>query len=120
MSSLFDDVEVIFSYTRAQAIEDGVLVDLTGHPDTRIYKYPVAFTAALWAEVERGDGENTDVRDGRIWDICFMATQGTAKIEGSDSFYPVIVGARTLKLRSNCGPGDQGEPVITIGFPEDF
>ena len=29
MSNPFDDVLIIFSYTRAQAIEDGVLIDLT-------------------------------------------------------------------------------------------
>ena len=27
---------------------------------------------------------------------------------------------RTLSLWMVVGPGDQGEPVITIGFPEDF
>jgi hypothetical protein len=25
-----------------------------------------------------------------------------------------------LRLRAVCSPGDEGEPVITIGFPEDF
>ena len=25
-----------------------------------------------------------------------------------------------LSLRVVCGPGDEGEPVVTIGFPEDF
>jgi hypothetical protein len=111
---------VISVYTRAQAFEDGVLVDLAGHESTNVFKFPVAFTAALWAEVERGDGKRGEVMAARIWDICYMSTVSTAQIEGPDSFYPVIVGAKTLRLRCNCGPGDDAAPVITIGFPEDF
>ena len=48
---LFGDL--IFSYTRKQAIEDGVLVDLTSKfpKDTRLFKYPVACTSAIWSIV---------------------------------------------------------------------
>jgi hypothetical protein len=28
--------------------------------------------------------------------------------------------ARIVNLRAHVGPGDQGEPVITIGFDSDF
>jgi hypothetical protein len=113
--------DVISVYTRAQAIADGVLIDLSEHPDAqKCYKHPVAFTNPLWCEITRGAGQDETTRDARIWDILYMSTAGTAKIEGSDSFFPVIVGSRTLKLRANCGPGDDWKPVITIGFPADF
>ncbi len=47
--------EVISSYSRAQAIDDGVLVDLSGlfPSDTRLYKWPVACTAAVWSFIEK-------------------------------------------------------------------
>jgi len=41
---------VIFSYTRKQAIEDGVLVDLTPFAKETGFKIPVACTAAVWHE----------------------------------------------------------------------
>ena len=44
----FEDAPVIFSYTRAQAIEDGVLVDLTAWARETGFKVPVACTATVW------------------------------------------------------------------------
>ena len=45
--------EVIHRYTRAQAIEDGVLVDLTAQARTCGFTVPVAMTATLFADCER-------------------------------------------------------------------
>ena len=39
--------EVIFSYTRAQAIEGGVLIDVTPTALEAGFRFPVAATAAL-------------------------------------------------------------------------
>src|SRR5258705_13760102 len=44
--------EVIFSYTRAQAIADRVLVDVTPTALEAGFRFPVAATAALMAAVE--------------------------------------------------------------------
>jgi len=43
-NDLFAECNTIFTYTRAQAIADGVLVDLsTSFPsDTRLFKWPIA------------------------------------------------------------------------------
>jgi len=107
-------------YTRAQAIEDGVLVQLPTDEALTPFKYPVAITAALWAEIERGAGK-TDVmvRNGRIWDAGFMATLAGRRAGGSDVFYRCKIGRKTFALWCNCGPDDSGAPCITIGFPED-
>ena len=112
--------EVISSYSRAQAIEDGVLVAIESDTfdGAGIFKFPVAFTQALFADLQRGNGSNADTLSGRVWDVCYMATQGRS--EGSDVFFKVIVGNRTLALRANCGPGDDAAPVLTIGYPADF
>ena len=44
----FEDAPVISRYTRQQAIEDGVLVDLTEWSQEAGFTIPVACTAAVW------------------------------------------------------------------------
>jgi type I site-specific restriction endonuclease len=44
--------EVIFSYTRAQAIADRVLIDVTPTALEAGFRFPVAVTAALMVAVE--------------------------------------------------------------------
>jgi hypothetical protein len=112
---------VISSYSRAQAIEDGVLVEM---PPERfdgadLFRFPVAFTAALESAIARGQGSDPDTYRARVWDVCYMATVAVKGASASDVFFKVIVGSRTLSLWGNCGPGDDGAAVMTFGFPED-
>ena len=109
--------EVISSYSRAQAIEDGVLVVVKGEAG-KLFKYPVVLTRSLLSQLERGNGKQDDTLIARVWDVCYMARHG--QVDGTDSFFDVTVGRETLHLRANCGPGDDASPVITIGFPADF
>jgi len=46
----WDDAEIIYAYTRAQAIEDGELVDLSETAREAGIKFPVAVTRAVWAK----------------------------------------------------------------------
>jgi hypothetical protein len=116
MSEIFG--EVISVYSRAQAHEDGVLVSVDDFDGAGNFKFPVSFTQALFSELRRGKGSDADMLSGRVWDVCYMPRHG--RNEGPDSFFKVTVGRRTLELRANVGPGDDGAPVMTIGFPEDF
>ena len=43
-----NDMPLIFSYTRAQAIADGVLVDLTEWARETGFRVPLACTSAVW------------------------------------------------------------------------
>ena len=64
-----DDV-VIFSYTRAQAIADGVLVDASELAKEAGFRFPVAVTAGVWAEcVAVPDGVAGQDETGRLWDV---------------------------------------------------
>jgi hypothetical protein len=50
--------DVISTYSRAQAIDDGVLVDLMQDEQTaklcrEHYKFPIACTAALWELIQQ-------------------------------------------------------------------
>jgi hypothetical protein len=70
--------------------------------------------------------------EGRLWDVVFLASFAARRSGTQDrcSFEVGLFEAevapphrthrRTLLLWMVVGPGDQGEPVITIGFPEDF
>ena len=68
----FDDAPVIFSYTRARAIEDGVLVDLSEWARETGFKVPVACTAAVWhghIVPPEGTRELGQSERGRGWGI---------------------------------------------------
>jgi hypothetical protein len=138
MEELFG--ELIYSYSRAQAIEDGVLVDLndpsfTFRPGLNIcaeagIKYPIAMTVAAYSATVSEPGTplppGQDI-SGRLWDVLTMF-KVAAKQGGEEIRFPVSVvnwvsvdGERinrtkreTVILKAICGPGDSAEPVITV------
>lgn len=112
----------IFTYTRQQAIEDGVLVDVTewASADKGFiggFKCPVAMTAAVFALCEPPKGSYEDVR-GRAHDVLWMASCA-ARGGGSDRLFKVKIGRRLHTLRMVAGPGDNAELVITIMLPDE-
>lgn len=117
---LFEDAPIISSYSRADALEDGQLVDLTetdgakGH-----FKYPLACTAAVWALVERAVNNTKWMNDlaGVLHDICWMSRFGQVVDPTTRIFKVIITGTgrrRNHWLKIVCGPGDTPEPVLTI------
>jgi len=123
-----DDDIYIHTYTRAQALEDGVLVDVSTMAREAGFVWPVAVTQAVWALIEAIPPryEGIQSANGRLWDVLWMAylairrNAGTAS--GTQLCYSFILhhGRRTyLTLKLVVGPGDQGEPVVTIMLPEE-
>ena len=45
---MFENADLIHSYSRAQAIEDGVLIDVSTVAREAGITYPVALTSAAW------------------------------------------------------------------------
>ncbi len=126
--------KVISTYTRAQAIEDGVLVDLVSMPKEAGFKWPVALTADAWADCvawTEDDSQKQVHQDqsGRLWDTLYMASHAirTRKDSGDRLLFQLYRVPRdghskeailvTLKLI--VGPGDTAEPVITILLPHE-
>lgn len=123
--------EVISSYSRAQAIEDGVLVNISPMAREAGIKFPVAMTSASYAKCvalpEDYKGEQ-DI-NGRLWDVVWMLlTKIRTSRGGSDLLFKLHVKDVTpgqrgrlelVTLRAVCGPGDDAEPVITIMLPEE-
>jgi hypothetical protein len=124
---MFNDLKVIYSYSRKQALEDGVLVDLNQYIPVAEsgYKYSVACTAGVWAIVDKAVKNQKYLNDyaGVIWDILHMSRYGKIKDWAQGCLFQVIItGAGQKKiytLKIECGPGDVGEPVLTIMLPEE-
>jgi len=127
--------EVIHSYTRAQAIGDGVLVDVSETAKEAGFRFPVAMTRAAWADCVEWTDEDSKRQTyqdeaGRLWDVVWMArlaAQIAAGAGDSQRLYTVYrvprggrgVKPRIVALKLIAGPGDDGEPVITIMQPDE-
>ncbi len=123
-NNIFGDV--IYSYTRAQAIDDGVLADLSEiAPDVcaQHFKYPVACTSAVWDMIEKACSNEKYCNDikGVIHDMLYMARKMGRAVDETTSYFPVIITGlgRVTKYEFKivCGPGDDAEPVLTIMLP---
>ena len=130
-----DGWTVISRYTRAQALEDGTLVDVSDTAREAGFRWPVAVTAEVWALIEQiPDQYSHEDVQGRLWDVLYMLHMAikspkqrggpndvVVKKDAVETHYRLTLHhAATadadgeLVLKALAGPGDQGEPVITI------
>lgn len=115
MNKLFSDPDVVvFRYTRARALEDGVLLDVSEWASPREmmggFTIPVAFTSAVWALVETAEGSRGCTR-ARAQDVLLLASL-TAR--SGRTHFGVRLGNRDVRMWIHVGPGDDAEPVATI------
>ncbi|MFZ5489658.1 MAG: DUF6573 family protein [Pseudomonadota bacterium] len=132
--------EPISIYTRAQAIEDGQLIDVSTTAREAGIVWPVALTAAAWADcvewtdaTESRKGYTGQSESGRLWDVVFMlglAVRGAMR-RGLDTtrplFYEMVrtpregrgVMPRRVRLKFTTGPDDCGQPCITVMLPSE-
>lgn len=127
--------EVIYSYTRAQAIEDGVLVDVSEMAREAGFVWPVAMTAAAWEDCVAWTEEDSrrqtyQDQSGRLWDVIWMASRALKAADrgGEQSclfqLYRIPRGGRGVRpclatLKVMAGPGDEWKPAITIMKPDE-
>jgi len=126
MNSFFEGAPVISAYSRAQALEDGVLIDVTETAKEAGFVYPVALTADLWADINDIPPSKQGFEDvaGRLWDVLWMAVRAIKQNqeEGDCLLYQLVlhVGRQsTYTVKLMCGPGDEAEPVITLMRPDE-
>ncbi len=125
---MFENADLIHRYTRADAIRDGVLIDVSATAQEVGFRSPVALTAAVWAKcVTIPPGVLCQDEVGRLWDVLtmlrFAIRTGNDRSEvrfavhvrndNRDRTPPLV------RLKALCGPGDQGEPVVTILLPDE-
>lgn len=129
------DWHVIHTYTRAEALADGVLVDVTPTAREAGFKVPTAVTASVfnecieWTEEDARQCRTYQDQAGRLWDVLFLAAAKARSLRGrrqNQLLYEIHVvprpghdhpRLRTLKLV--IGPGDDAEPVATIMLPNE-
>ena len=127
VSSVRED-DVVFDYSRRQALADGVLVDVTRQASLAEmrggFTVPVAVTAALWSAIEAIPDSLAGIADvrGRLHDVLWLARVAAHRHATTFAVHLPFAGTRkrTQVLRLDVGPDDHGSPCVTIGFPEDF
>jgi hypothetical protein len=125
---MFENAE-IFRYTRADAIRDGVLIDVSATAREAGFVYPVALMAAVWAKcVAVPPGVACQDEAGRLWDVLLMLHSAIRRSAGAARELRFAVHVRSdnrdrtpplVRLKALCGPGDQGEPVLTVLLPDE-
>lgn len=115
---------VIDRYTRAQALKDGVLIDVSAVAKEMGIRFPTALTTAAWAKCvevhENLKGEEDE--EGHLWDILWKARLAMRGCEGDTAHFSACFRnphrsdrmLRKFNLKVVCGPGDDLEPVLTI------
>lgn len=118
--------DLISTYTRAQAIGDGTLVDVSETAKQAGFKFPVAVTAALWADIETIPASKKGFQNvqGRLWDVLWMGYIAIrrAREDGDTLLYPLVMhvgNATNYRVKLVCGPGDEREGVITLMRPDE-
>jgi hypothetical protein len=121
--------------TREQLIREGALIDISDQQ--AIFALPVAITRSLYIALKPSEqlekiGQAFDARLDDMIYMCDSAIKGVHEIYGENT-YPLKADfsmglwldkdgatASTLHLQVSIAPGDDGKPVMTIGFPHEM
>ena len=126
---MFEDFDLIHSYTRKQAIEDGVLIDVSEIAKEAGFQIPVAITNAVWSDLIVPNKEVKNYGQsikGRLWDTLMVLFFEIKSTEDTNQiifkvFYLMDVNKKpeTKELKALISGGDSGEPVITIMYKHE-
>ena len=125
----------ISTYTRAQALADGVLIDAGNLASQAGFIVPVALTHAAWENCvawaeEDSRNQVPQEQSGRLWDVLYLARhrirlaskQASGTLGLSVMRVPRDGKSRRpvrAQLKLHSGAGDNGEQVITIMLPNE-
>ena len=122
------DWNVIYSYTRTQAIADGVLIDVTEQAKAIGFRLHTVVTDNLFhGYVEPPIGLEAEGQSvtGRLHDLMVLALFAARRATDTDrvtfkvDFLMSPGHLETVEVIAHIGPGDNAEPVLTIMLPED-
>jgi hypothetical protein len=126
---MFTAADIISSYTRADALADGQLIDVTETAKEAGFRLPVAITCAAWAdcvawgEAEKARKATSQDESGRLWDVVYMGFRAAKENPSASRVGYEIhrvpregkgIKPRPVDLVLSIGPGDSGETVLTI------
>jgi len=132
MSDIFDDVDVVYQYTRKNLIDDGDLVEVPADLARQAgFRVPVGILTEVWQsciEWTDEDSERQVPQDqtGRLWDLLNVLRVRAKACGGDTIFFTISRIPRdgkskrpeNVRLKSVIGPGDDPKPVITIMLPD--
>ena len=123
-----EDFEIVHMYTRANALEDGVLINLNAIDEIADlvqshYKFPVDLTESVWAIVCAAvdDDEGCNDLAGVIHDLLFMSKACYEEINQSERIFKVLIHLngelKEYRFKAVFGPDETWAPVVTIMLP---
>jgi len=121
---MWQNEALIYSYSRTQAINDGILFDVSKMANEIGIKYPVAITNSV--QVICDMPIVCQDFEGRLWDILwiFRVLARNCGIQENELKYRVSIvmldnKAHDVEFKAMVHGGDAGEPVITISLPNE-
>jgi hypothetical protein len=120
---------LIYAYTRADALRDGVLIDLSDLAREAGFVIPVAVTEAVYKTYLDpspeliAEGHSLAERTRLLLDVLYFAAAVYPDRE-EVHFKLLLVLApgsppEPVPLKALCHPGDEGEPVMTVMLPDE-
>ena len=121
---------VIYSYTRSQAVADGLQVEVTKTAREAGISFPVFLTRTVFEQfVAVPPGVTCQDEAGRLWDIVWMLRFAILRARPGVQRIPVALYVRQsdtqrpqlIKLIATCGPLDIDDPqaAITVMLPDE-
>ena len=121
--------EVVYSYTRSQAIADGVQVEVTKTAQEAGIRFPVFLTRTVYdAYVTVPPDVTGQDEAGRLWDVVWMLRFAILKAQPGQNRLPFALYIRNdnhrprlIKLVASCGALDidEPQPAITVMMPDE-
>jgi hypothetical protein len=121
--------DIIYSYTRSQAVADGVQVEVSKTAQEAGIRFPVFLTRTVYdTYVTIPAGVTGQDEPGRLWDIVWMLRYAIQNAGAARTRIPVAlyvrndnIRPRLVKLIATCGPLDidDPQPAITVMMPDE-
>jgi hypothetical protein len=119
--------DVVYAYTRAQAVADGVQVEVT--KTAQEAGFPVFLTRTVFdAYVAVPPDVSGQDEAGRLWDVVWMLRFAIQRTKRGVERLPFALyvrndnrAAKLVKLIATCGPLDVDDPApcITVMMPDE-
>ena len=120
---------IIHTYTRVQALDDGVQVRVSNTAAEAGILFPVFLTSTVYdTYVAVPPGATGQDEAGRLWDILWMLRFAIRRAPAGAERIPVALyvrndnrAPRLIKLIAICGPldFDDPQPAITVMLPDE-
>src|SRR6516164_2345946 len=118
-----EEFQVVYSYTRSQAIADGLQIEVTKVAEEAGIRFPVFLTRGVYDQfVTVPPGVTGQDEAGRLWDIVWMLRFAIIRAKPGVTRVPVALyvrnsdshPARLVKLIATAGAVDIDDPAPAI------